>query len=540
MPFTQTEKDKFWLDANLDNNKTAVNSFMDYANEKVDEFFIQQKVKDKCFLLGQITKMNNWMTDLGRILIALINLMLFFSLEINEGETVKNPSLFGMNPQPTKALLMTIGIMILIFFALMTGVQGVIVIGIQYKRTKNANPGFKEKGKISKIFHTIAYIFTHFEETVQLRSIWCLLFCLGFSIAGVSSDLFWFSFTLMYLLIFSPQILEVTNAIWNPKRRIISTVILSAVVLYWFGIVAYVYFGSDFDDAVEGSNITLRRILVVIFDSFYNFGVGGFLSDNGSSAIMRELDNEQFEYHLRGTRIGFDFMFFFVVNTLLLSIVSGIIIDNFGERRSKSDTIHQRQNDLCFICGKLSSDLPDFQNHCKFTHNIWDYMYYIGCLKAMDKKLMTDYRDLHVYRCLEQSKNDWFPAYQDFVIEEAAKKKPTDILGEVIQYHPHQGAKNQADSSLSARDDEEVSSNLFREKIEALEQVVKNQSRVIKKQSQEAKKQNKEMKEKMEEMRAQNKEMKAQNEQIKAQNEQIQAQNEDIKSILKTLTQNLP
>ena len=87
MPFTQTEKDKFWLGANLDNNKTAVNSFIDYANRKIDELFVQQNVKDKCYRFGEITKINNWMTDFARIFIALINLMLFFSLEINEGET---------------------------------------------------------------------------------------------------------------------------------------------------------------------------------------------------------------------------------------------------------------------------------------------------------------------------------------------------------------------------------------------------------------------------------------------------------------------
>jgi len=170
-----------------------------------------------------------------------------------------------------------------------------------------------------------------------------LLLCVGFSLAGILSDFFWFSFTTIYLLSFSPQILEVINAVWEPRNRIISTILLSAVILYWFAIIAYVYFGSDFDQTVGSSN--------VIFDSWYKYGLGAFLSDNGKSAIMETVD-EANQIKIRGPRMTFDFLFFFIVPTLLLSILSGIIIDNFGERRSHSDTINEKKSQRCFICGE--------------------------------------------------------------------------------------------------------------------------------------------------------------------------------------------
>ncbi|CAI2383161.1 unnamed protein product [Moneuplotes crassus] len=415
LSFTQNEKDIFWLGANLDDSKTAVISFVEYAQNKIDELFIQQDVQDKWFCPRDVAKKDNWLTDLGSVLIFIMNFILFFALEVNEGETLNKPSLFGLSSSITKIILFTLGIMILIFFAFIIIIQGTIVIRMRSARALRDDNQSKEKSTLSKFFTVFSYIMHHKDKTLQARSIWCIVLCLGFAVAGLASDYFWFSFTIMYLLIFSPHITEVSNAIWNPKKRILSTLVLSAVVVYWFGIIAYVYFGSDFDGAVSGSNITLRRTIAVIFDSWYNFGVGGFLSDRGRSAIMKDVGEEEFQYHLIGSRIGFDFLFFFAVNTLLLNILSGIIIDNFGERRAKSDSIHQRQNDLCFVCGEMSRDLPDFVNHCKYTHNIWDYMYYIGYLKAMDSSSMEDYRDIHVHSCLQQGLNDWFPAYKDQV-----------------------------------------------------------------------------------------------------------------------------
>ena len=244
----------------------------------------------------------------------------------------------------------------------------------------------------------------------------------------MAANYFWFAFTLLYLIVFSPQMLEMTNALWKPKKRIFTTIAMSAIVLYWFSTIAYVYFSSDFNDVVKDSNLTLIRCFVVIFDSWYKFGLGAFLAEYGESAIMEEIAGQN-EYRLNGARVGFDFSFFFIVPTLLLSILSGIIIDNFGQRRARSDNIRQRQKEQCFICGKSASDLPDFEEHCRFKHNIWDYMYYIGYLKAMTITQRTDYRDIYVYNCLKQNKNDWFPAYNQLYTREDQQPRSKDFDG---------------------------------------------------------------------------------------------------------------
>ncbi|CAI2384151.1 unnamed protein product [Moneuplotes crassus] len=452
LSFTQTEKDNFWLEANLDNSKTTVASFMEFANDKIEELFIQQKVQGYWICPRDVTKKNNWLTDVGRFLVLAVNFILFFGLEVNDGKTLDNPQLFGLASKLTRLLLYILGSINLAFFFYMTIIQGIIVLKLQEKRAIKESEENKKKGKCFHYLKVFWYTIRNKEETLQARSIWCILLCLGFSVAGVFIDFFWFSFTMSYLIIFSPHILEVTNAVWNPKKRILSTVALSAIILYWFAIVAFVYFGNDFNGVVKDSNIALVNCLIVIFDSWYKFGLGAFLADNGRSAIMEEDAGENL-YKPKGPRIWYDFFFYFFVPTLLLNILSGIIIDNFGERRSNSDTIRQRQNDQCFVCGKLSSDLPDFVQHCRFKHNIWDYMYYIGYLKAMLESERTDYRDIHVHACLEQNKNDWFPAYRDFVKEKAKKKKSTDILGDAIQDSKDKEDQYQMDSEESDIDE---------------------------------------------------------------------------------------
>uniref|UniRef100_A0A7S3NWX7 Ion transport domain-containing protein n=1 Tax=Euplotes crassus TaxID=5936 RepID=A0A7S3NWX7_EUPCR len=346
-------------------------------------------------------------------MILILNFFLFFSLEINDGKITKNPNMFGIGKDATGITLWFLGFGIMILMVYLFILQSWIMCILQDKRKDKWYTQSYKDGPIKSVIKLVYYIWKNTEETLHSRNMWCYIVCIGFSLGGLLNDFFWFAFTMTYLVIFSPQIMEVTRAVWMPRKRIVSTVILSTIILYWFAIIGYVYFGKDFDEVVKGSNLNMRRTLIVIFDSWYKFGLGGFLADNGRPAIQDEEEN----YSIRESRIAFDFLFFFIVPTLLLSIISGIIIDNFVERRANSDTIAERQNDQCFICGRKANEIADFSQHTKFEHNIWDYMFYIGYLKSMKAEDLQDYTDIHVRKCLDDENNDWFPAYQDFVLE---------------------------------------------------------------------------------------------------------------------------
>ena len=112
-------------------------------------------------------------------------------------------------------------------------------------------------------------------------------------------------------------------------------------------------------------------------------------------------------------RFFFDLIFFIAVPTLLVNIISGIIIDNFGERRSKRDELREYQQSRCFVCGKLDNDILDFSHHTKFEHNCWDYVYYIGILKNTEFKDLKDSTDIYVKKMIENNNSEWFPCYHN-------------------------------------------------------------------------------------------------------------------------------
>uniref|UniRef100_A0A7S3KW52 Uncharacterized protein n=1 Tax=Euplotes crassus TaxID=5936 RepID=A0A7S3KW52_EUPCR len=107
-------------------------------------------------------------------------------------------------------------------------------------------------------------------------------------------------------------------------------------------------------------------------------------------------------------------------------------------------------------------------------------MYYIGYLKAMLESERTDYRDNYVHACLEQNKNDWFPAYRDFVKEKAKKKKPTDILGDVIQDSKEEKDQYQMDSEESDIDEGVKEIRELRKEITLSENRIEKQMREMK------------------------------------------------------------
>lgn len=197
--------------------------------------------------------------------------------------------------------------------------------------------------------------------------------------------------------------MEVLRAVWQPKWRIIVTFLMVILIMYLYAVISFVMFENDFKKNIEDSCQNIFGCFIVIFDSWYKDGLGGFLSEESPATA------EDGTYKARWGRIIFDFMFFLIVPTLLINILSGIIIDNFAERRSNRDMIKQRQQSQCYICGVENIEIDDFDNHTKFKHNIWDYMYYIGYLKYMKSENLIDSTHSYAKNCVLNRKISWFP-----------------------------------------------------------------------------------------------------------------------------------
>ena len=165
-------------------------------------------------------------------------------------------------------------------------------------------------------------------------------------------------------------------------------------------------FRNDYSQNISNSCESVFDCYVTIVDQWYkNNGLGGFLSTNVPAISLNN------KFNINWGRFIFDLIFFVVVPTLLINLIFGIIIDNFAERRAKSDKMRENQLSKCFVCGKLDNEIDDFSQHTKYLHNCWDYVYYIGYLKSTAYEDLVDYADVYVKRMIDNNKVEWFPCY---------------------------------------------------------------------------------------------------------------------------------
>jgi hypothetical protein len=148
----------------------------------------------------------------------------------------------------------------------------------------------------------------------------------------------------------------------------------------------------------------------VSFDqTLKNSGIGNYLE----SAYSAREDGVEIEYD----RVIFDNLEYLFITLLLIAIISGIIIDKFGELRARREEYYQDCENNCFICGKTKKELdqdmnsPRFEHHIKFEHNLWDYVYFIANIQEMKRNNVENitYVEQYVIDKLERNDNSWLP-----------------------------------------------------------------------------------------------------------------------------------
>jgi hypothetical protein len=119
-----------------------------------------------------------------------------------------------------------------------------------------------------------------------------------------------------------------------------------------------------------------------------------------------------------------NFLYALTINVIMTAIISGIIIDTFGERREKKQAIRDDTNNKCFICNINREEFDrageDFTFHIQEEHNIYNYFFYFIALKKMSPSQKNNIDD-YVIENLNQKKIDMMP------IKRVNKNKKKDI-----------------------------------------------------------------------------------------------------------------
>ena len=111
-------------------------------------------------------------------------------------------------------------------------------------------------------------------------------------------------------------------------------------------------------------------------------------------------------------RFFFDNIFFILVMNIMINIVSGIIINNFGSLRDELNEYTEDLENICFICGFdkefiEKSNQKGFEYHIKTEHYLWNYLFYIAYIKDKDSTELSGIQS-YVMEKLENEDISWF------------------------------------------------------------------------------------------------------------------------------------
>ena len=151
------------------------------------------------------------------------------------------------------------------------------------------------------------------------------------------------------------------------------------------------------------------------------------------SELLSQLDIDD---SLLWRRVIFDLGFFLWIGVVMMSIVTGLILDTFAQLREEGDAREEILSGSCFICGisrqayedlNLPQGSPNFDTHLSVEHNLWNYVYYIAFLLDKDAQ---DYNGIESYVLskIEQDSLDWLPVRNSYVIQEAQKAGKASVL----------------------------------------------------------------------------------------------------------------
>jgi len=125
----------------------------------------------------------------------------------------------------------------------------------------------------------------------------------------------------------------------------------------------------------------------------YEFGDGGGNWTTLSGAVWQHVDYgfrgpPVFDEAMTPERYIYDILYNILIILIMVAIITGIIIDTFGQMREDQNFIQQDTNNNCFICslGRETFDKYNikFSYHQQKEHNTWYYLFYHMYLLGKD------------------------------------------------------------------------------------------------------------------------------------------------------------
>ncbi|NXL44196.1 ITPR3 protein, partial [Podilymbus podiceps] len=270
------------------------------------------------------------------------------------------------------------------------------------------------------------------------------------SVLGLFVHELFYSILLFDLIYREETLFNVIKSVTRNGRSILLTALLALILVYLFSIVGFLFLKDDFilevdrlpDSKAKDEPSGMQRNM----ETFMESCSGDKISCSAVPTALEETDADQWEracdtllmcivtvlnHGLRNgggvgdilrkpskdeslfpARVVYDLLFFFIVIIIVLNLIFGVIIDTFADLRSEKQKKEEILKTTCFICGlerdKFDNKTVSFEEHIKYEHNMWNYLYFIVLVRVKNK---TDYTgpESYVAQMIKNKNLDWFP-----------------------------------------------------------------------------------------------------------------------------------
>ncbi|XP_034270535.1 inositol 1,4,5-trisphosphate receptor type 3 [Pantherophis guttatus] len=273
------------------------------------------------------------------------------------------------------------------------------------------------------------------------------------SVLGLFVHELFYSILLFDLIYREETLFNVIKSVTRNGRSILLTALLALILVYLFSIVGFLFLKDDFILEVDPlpnirskatDSVEMRSNLGTFMETCSNDKISCSSPDTVPEVLQEQEDNTEracdtllmciltvLNHGLRNgggvgdilrkpskdeslfpARVIYDLLFFFIVIIIVLNLIFGVIIDTFADLRSEKQKKEEILKTTCFICGlerdKFDNKTVSFEEHIKFEHNMWNYLYFIVLVRVKNK---TDYTgpESYVAQMIKNKNLDWFP-----------------------------------------------------------------------------------------------------------------------------------
>ena len=230
-----------------------------------------------------------------------------------------------------------------------------------------------------------------------------------FGFLGIYKSNFFFSYLLLEIVTRFKTMQNVLVAIKKVYKELILIFILWIILIYYFSIIGYVWFrDTEFPRTDKDCNSSLKCVATIFHQNNR--------MDNGISGYLKPR-NDKPRKNPFTWRFFYDEIGNLMLKILIVNMISGIIIDNFGALRKSENEMIYDINNICTICSLKKDKIikvyknygKDYTTHRDVDHSIFNYIFYIIYLYKKEKTELNG-MESYIYECAFIQKDiTWFP-----------------------------------------------------------------------------------------------------------------------------------